>query len=223
VLVATRPTMVGFILVEPDGENRIVIAPGALDELDADAVRTFEDEIAAADVLVVSMEIPEAAVVEALRLGRAHGTMTLLNPAPARALPDEAWPLIDVITPNQSEAPVLLGLPADHGRLDAELAVELRERTGGTAVLTRGGDGALVMTPDSAVVVPAVRVEHVVDTTGAGDAFTAALAVALGAGIPVVDAARYAGEAGARAVAVAGVIPSLATRADLPLPIGDHA
>src|SRR6478752_2110205 len=101
-LTGRGATMVGFILVEPTGENRIAIAPGALDELDAAGCDGFRDEIAAADILVVSMEIPLEAVVHALRTAREVGTPTLLNPAPARALPDEAWPLIDIITPNQT-------------------------------------------------------------------------------------------------------------------------
>jgi len=216
VLVGTRPTMVGFILVEPSGENRISIAPGALDELDAAAVRGFTDEIAAADVLVVSMEIPASAVAEALRLGRAHGTLTLLNPAPARRLDDDLWNTIDVLTPNQTEAPVLLGLPGDHGLTDDELVRRLRERTGGVVVLTRGGQGALLGSPEGQQEVAPVVAERVVDTTGAGDAFTAALAVALAEGFDAATAVRFAAGAGAHAVSFAGVIPGLPTRDQLP-------
>jgi ribokinase len=221
VVTGRRATMVGFILVEPSGENRITIASGALDELDAAAVRSFTDEIAAADVLVVSMEIPEEAVLEALRIGRESGTTTVLNPAPARPLPEEAWALIDVITPNQTEAPVLLGLPESHGAGDEELVRALQERTRGCAILTRGAGGSLLCEADGAVtVIDPVAVSHVVDTTGAGDSYTAALAVAIGEGRPLAEAARFAAAAGAHAVTIAGVIPSLPTRSDLPSPIG---
>lgn len=216
VVTARGATMVGFIMVEPSGENRIAIAPGALDELDAAAVRTFEHRIADADILVASMEIPESAVVEALRIARAHGVRTLLNPAPARALPDEAWPTIDVITPNETEAPVLLGLGPDHGLTDAELVARLRERTGGSVILTRGGRGALLSSDAGIEEVPPLPVAHVVDTTGAGDSFTAALAVALAEGADLSVAARFAAAAGAHTVTVAGVIPALPTRAQLP-------
>lgn len=216
VMTGSRPTMVGFILVEPSGENRIAIAPGALDELDAPTVTAFGPEITAADLLVVSMEIPEAAVVEALRLGRAHGTRTLLNPAPARPIPDDVWTTIDVLTPNETEAPVLLGLPDDHGWSEAELVTELRRRTGGDVILTRGGRGALVCTSTGIEEIPAVAVEHVVDSTGAGDSFTAALAVGLAEGADLVAAARFAASAGAHAVGIAGVIPSLPVRTELP-------
>lgn len=216
VVTGARPTMVGFILVEPSGENRITIAPGALDELDADAVRAFADEIEAADILVVSMEIPESAVLEALRIGRSRGTRTLLNPAPARGLPDDIWSSIDIITPNQTEAPVLLGLPPEHGLSDAELVALLRERSGGAVVLTRGGRGALLDAGSGPEEIPPVVAEQIVDTTGAGDAFTAALAVAVAGGADVSDAARFAAHAGAHAVTIAGVIPALPTRDHLP-------
>ncbi len=220
VVVEGAATMVGVILVEPSGENRIVIAPGALDALDATAVEAFRDEIASADILVVSMEIPLDAVAAALRIGREEGTRTLLNPAPAQRLPDEVWQDIDVVTPNQSEAPVLLGLDVDHGHDDGELVARLVARSGASVVLTRGQAGALLASEDRVTVIDAVTVEDVVDTTGAGDSFTAALAVGLAAGASPVEAARSAARAAAHTVTIAGVIPALPTRADLALPIG---
>lgn len=220
VVTAQAPTMVGFILVEPSGENRIAIAPGALDELDAAAVESFRAEIASADILVVSMEIPEEAVVAALRTGRETGTRTLLNPAPARPLPDECWPLIDVLTPNQTEAPVLLGLGAEHGLGDEELAGALRDRTGGVVVLTRGGEGALVAQSSGLRTVPPHPAPAVVDTTGAGDSFTAAFAVALAEGQPVERAVGFAAVAGSHTVTIAGVVPALPTRDQLNALIG---
>ncbi|MGC5342747.1 ribokinase [Streptomyces sp. AM 4-1-1] len=220
-VVTTRtPTMVGFILVEPSGENRIAIAPGALDELGAAAVEPFRAEIASADVLVVSMEIPEETVVAALRAGREAGTRTLLNPAPARPLPEDVWPLIDVITPNQTEAPVLLGLGPDHGLGDEQLVRALQERTSGAAVLTRGGEGALVARAAGVTRVPPHPAASVVDTTGAGDSFTAALAVALAEGRDLDRAVGYAAVAGAHTVTLAGVIPALPTRDQLNALIG---
>ncbi|MFE2046786.1 ribokinase [Streptomyces sp. NPDC059477] len=221
VVTAQAPTMVGFILVEPSGENRIAIAPGALDELDAAAVEGFRAEIAAADILVVSMEIPEAAVVAALRIGRETGTRTVLNPAPARPLPDDCWPLIDVIMPNQTEAPVLLGLADGHGLGDEDLVRALRERTSGAAILTRGGAGALIAEASGVTHVPPHPAGTVVDTTGAGDSFTAALAVALAEGRPLDRAAAFAAAAGAHTVTIAGVVPALPTRDQLNARIGN--
>ncbi len=202
-------TMVGFIIVEPNGENRIVIASGALDTLDEAAVESFRSEIAAADIVVVSMEIPLAAVMAALRVAREVGTRTLLNPAPAQPLPDDAWALIDVITPNQTEARILLDV--DDGD-DLDLAERLQKLTDAAVVLTRGGDGATIVDASGVTEVSAVRATAVVDTTGAGDSFTAALAVSLAAGDSLAVAARYAAAAGAHTVSIPGVIPALPTR-----------
>ncbi|CAM5618991.1 Ribokinase OS=Streptomyces rutgersensis OX=53451 GN=rbsK PE=3 SV=1 [Streptomyces diastaticus subsp. diastaticus] len=196
VVTAGAPTMVGFILVEPSGENRIAIAPGALDELDAAAVASFRAEIASADILIVSMEIPEEAVLAALRAGRETGTRTLLNPAPARPLPQESWPLIDVLTPNQTEAPVLLGLDDGHGMSEEELARALQQRTAGTVVITRGAQGALIAGTHGVTQVDPHPAPAVVDTTGAGDSFTAAFAVALAEQRPLEQAVEFAAAAG---------------------------
>ncbi len=215
LVIGGQATMVGFIVVESDGENRIVIAPGALDDLRPHHVEAFRDEIRSADLLVVSMEIPLNVVTTALRTARQEGTRTLLNPAPALPLPEEVWKLVDVITPNRIEAPVVLGLPPDHGLSDGELVVRLQQRCSGIAVLTLGADGCLVHDGTSSAAVPAVRAPAVVDTTGAGDAFTAALAVALVEGRPLPDAVRCAASAGAHAVGVTGVIDALPRRAQL--------
>lgn len=220
VVSSDAATMVGFILVEPSGENRIAIAPGALDTLDAAAVESFRPEIASADILVVSMEIPLPAVVAALRIGKESGTRTLLNPAPAQPLPPEAWPLIDVLTPNQTEARILLGqTPADTAD-DSELAELLAARTGGAVIITRGSRGSLVVDAGQLLAVEPVRAERVVDTTGAGDSFTAALAVALAEGRTLAEATRFASFAGAHTVTVEGVIPALPTRDDINAEIG---
>lgn len=215
-------TMVGVILVEPSGENRIVIAPGALTELSAADVDRFEDEIAAADILVTGFEIPVPTARRALQIARHHGVRTLLNPAPAVPLDDELWTLADILTPNRSEAAVLMGDPHRRGEDDGVLntpdacADAIRSRFDGIAVLTLGGDGCLLDTPDGTRTrIPAVRPRRVVDTTGAGDAFTGAFAVALARGEDLADAVRFATAAGAHAVATAEVIPSLARPSDI--------
>jgi ribokinase len=205
--------MVGFILVDDHGENSIVIAPGALEELTPEHVETFRATIAAAELLVVSMEIPLAAVSAALRIAHEEGTRTLLNPAPASALPPEVWPWIDVITPNRTEGPILLGLDPRDDADPAELALALRERTAATIVMTLGSRGALVLHGAEPVTVPPLAPAQVVDTTGAGDAFTAALAVALAESRPLLDAVRFASAAGAHAVTIDGVIDALPDRA----------
>lgn len=214
-IVPDAPTMVGIILVEPDGENRIVVAPGAADRLSPADVEAFRGMLAQADLAVVSLEIPLDAAVAALRTAHEEGTTTLLNPAPAQRIPDVAWQFVDVVTPNRTEAPVLLGEHPMSERTPQQLAAHLRERTGASVVMTLGADGVRVDDGTVVIAVPPVPVERVVDTTGAGDAFTAALAVALAEGHPLDDAARFAAVAGAHAVTVAEVIPALPSRADV--------
>lgn len=229
VKTGVRPTMVGFILVEPTGENRIVIAPGALEELCPSDVERFAGPIEAADVCLVSLEIPLDTAVAALALAREVGTTTVLNPAPASDLPDEAWPLIDVLVPNEHEAATLCGLdPAAPGGVDPpgdldarQLLRRLQERLPGGCVLTLGAAGAVVGADGARVHLEAATVSRVVDTTGAGDAFSAALSVALAEGRPLLDAARFANVAAAFSVQTAEVIPSLPFRADIAAEVGE--
>lgn len=212
VAVVDQPTMVGFITVETSGENRISISRGAPQAVTSELVETFADEIARSSILLVSMEIPESGVLKALEIGRQSGVRTMLNPAPARVLPDWAWEFIDVLTPNETEAPVLLGLTTGHGFSPATLAQMLQTRTGaGSVALTQGSAGALVVTAHGGVKhIPAVQTRPV-DTTGAGDAYNAALAVGLAEGQGFATAASFAAVAGAHAVGRSGVISSLPT------------
>ena len=208
-------TMVGVILVEPSGENRIVIATGALDHLTPDHVESFRPELSAADIAVVSMEIPLPTVLAALRVAQEERTRTLLNPAPAQPLPAEAWRTIDVLTPNRTEAAILLGHDPAAPDSSGRLAQNLHAHGVGTTVITLGSEGTLICDDDGLRSVPAVPAPAVVDTTGAGDAFTAALSVALAEGMRTDEAVRFAAAAGAHAVSIAEVIPSLARRSDI--------
>jgi ribokinase len=209
VRTSEAPTMAGVILVEESGENRIVIAEGALNDLTPTDVKAFTDSLAAADLVIVSLEIPLPVALAALRIAHEHGVRTLLNPAPAIELPAEAWGWIDVVTPNASEARVLTDRDPDEIVSADELVDMLRERFDGTIVLTLGSDGTLADDGEQRIRVPPIKAWRVVDTTGAGDSFTGALAVALARGDELSDAARYAAAAGAHAVSIAEVIPAL--------------
>ena len=186
---ASAATMVAPIFVEPSGENRIVVVPGALAELSRAHVDAFADRIAAADICVVQLEIPLDTALYALEVARHAGVRTILNPAPAPAEP--IAPTVDYVTPNETEASTVSGVR-------------------GALVLTLGDLGAQ-LGEERVPALPAT----VVDTTGAGDAFTAAFAVALAEGLSDLDAVRWGCAAGAHMVEHPGVVPGLPTRAEL--------
>ena len=189
VIRSDEPTMTAAILVEASGDNRIVIVPGALSTLTPRHVEGFAPQIESADVLLVQLEIPVESAVRALEIGNAAGVRTVLNPAPAPSEP--IAPRADYIVPNETEA----GAVSD---------------AAGTLVVTLGEEGARI----GDELVPAFPV-RAADTTGAGDAFCAAFAVALAEGAADVDAVRWGCAAGAHMVEHPGVIPGLATRAQL--------
>jgi ribokinase len=214
-LVSTRTeraTGVGFIILNDKGENFIILDMGANELMDVAAVDAGEARIAASDVVMAVLEIPIPAAARAMELGRRHGASTILNPAPARALPDSIFANVDYLTPNESELRILLGLPADDPRSSRELAGELRRRGVRNVVVTLGRTGALILTDELDVMVPAVPVK-VVDTTGAGDAFNSGFAVALAEGRSIVDAVRFGVVCGGIACTKLGVVPSLPDRA----------
>ena len=208
---AERATGVGIIILNNKGENFIILDMGANELMDAASVDAGEARIAESAVVMSVLEIPTAAAARAMELGRKHGAKTILNPAPARALSDAIFAHVDYLTPNESELRILLGLPPDDPRSSRELAGELRRRGVRNVVVTLGRNGALVLTDELDVKVPAVPVE-VTDTTGAGDAFNSGFAVALAEGRDIVEAVRFGVVCGSIACTALGVVPSLPTR-----------
>jgi len=204
-------TGVGFVVVEEGGENAIAVAPGANEAFGAAAVREAAPTVEGADVLLTQLEIGDEAVGAALETARAAGTESVLNPAPARDLPASTLAAVDVLTPNRTEARILAGNDPDADVADRPLAESLLDRGPDAVVLTRGADGALVVTDDGATAVPAIDPE-VVDTTGAGDAFNAGFAVARAEGLALVEAVRFGVVAGGLACTAYEVVPALPTR-----------
>jgi ribokinase len=214
VVTVDAATMVGVILVEPNGENRIVIAPGALERLGPDHVTAFGEVIAAADLVMVCNEIPRATVQAALATAARHRVPTLFNPAPARDIDDATTGLVSYLTPNRGEAELLTGAPS--GAPADDLVDRLRSRfPAAVIVLTCGADGVVVDDHGARASVPAFPVPAVVDTTGAGDAFNAAFAVGICRGWSPLMAARFGAAAGAFAVGRPEVIPGLGRPDDL--------
>ncbi len=209
------PTGIGFILVEADsGSNCIAIDPGANDCLTATEISEAEAAFEQAGAVLTQLEITTAAAEAALRRGREAGAITILNPAPVRPLSPAVFQLVDVLTPNTTEAKVLAGLsPQDNIEPEA-LARELFHKGVKQIVMTLGEHGALIVTKSSATRVPAISVTPV-DTTGAGDAFNAGLASGLASGANIEEAARFGVICGGLAVTKHGVIPSLPYRGDI--------
>src|SRR3984893_11399417 len=209
------PTGVGFIVVEAaSGHNCITIDPGANELLTAADVSQCEAAFNSSSVVLTQLEIPVAAAEAALAHGREQGAITILNPAPARPSPPSLLQLVDILTPNQSEAKVLAGL-GPGAEVEPEVAARRLIRSGvKQVVMTLGENGALIVTDKSSIRVPAVSMSAV-DTTGAGDAFNAGLAIALACGASLEEAVPFAAVTGGLAVTQEGVIPSLPNREDV--------
>jgi len=205
------PTGVGFIIVDEAGHNAIAVDLGANRLLSCADVDRAENVIAAADVLLCQLEIAPEVALHAAATARRHGVRTVLNPAPAQALHPDGLACVDVLTPNLGEARTLCGNDSNDLRGLAQL---LRRMGVGTVILTVGENGALIASEAGIRAISAPRVDAV-DTTGAGDAFSAALAVALAEGGSLEDATAFACAAGAFSVQSLGTVPSYAARPQL--------
>lgn len=205
---------VALIAVDDAAENSIVVAPGAnalLSPADIDAV---ESEIAAADYLLVQLEIPMETVARATELAVRHGVRVILNPAPAAPIADEVLARLDLITPNRSETELLTGLKVENVGDAVAAAAWFRGRGVRRVAVTMGSAGALVADERGEEFVPAYRVEAV-DTTAAGDVFNGALAVALSEGRELGAAARFAATASSIACTRIGAQRSIPQRREV--------
>ncbi|HZJ52219.1 MAG TPA: ribokinase [Actinomycetota bacterium] len=209
-----RNTGLGFIMLDDRGENRILLDPGANELLSPHDVAAAEPSIANSAVVATQLEIPAAAAAAAMAAGRRAGAFTLLNPAPARGLPPEVLAEVDVLTPNQGEARALAGLSSEEECSDDELCARLLDLGPAAIVLTLGPRGALLARGKELITIEPWPVE-VVDSTGAGDAFSGTLATAAAEGAALEDAAEWAAAAGALACKKLGVVPSLPHREQL--------
>jgi ribokinase len=211
---AGTPTGVGFIIVEAaSGHNCITIDPGANEHLTAADVSECE-VLNSARIVLTQLEIPVPAAAAALSRGRVCGAVTILNPAPVRPLPSQVLQLVDILTPNETEAKVLAGLSPDSALAAEDVARKLIQGGVKQVVMTLGEKGALIVTASSCKPIPAIRV-RAVDTTGAGDAFNAGLAVALASGAALEPTVQFAVVTGGLAVTKEGVIPSLPRREEV--------
>ena len=215
----TSHTGVAFIIVDDTGENMIIVAAGANDQLTPADVDLARASIETANIMLLQLEVPVETVEYATRVAHMAGVKVLLNPAPGQPLSEDLLRRVDVLTPNENEASLITGLPVTN-LSEAEVAARhLIAKGVGSVVVTLGANGALVVTPAGAQHVPGRSVD-VVDTTGAGDAFSGALAVALGEGKELVEAARFANIAAALQVTKFGTAPAMPFRNEVDTLLG---
>jgi len=211
-----HPTGAAFIFVSTQtGDNAIIVESGAAGLIAPADLDHAEAAIATAAVFMTQLEQPIEAARRGLELARRHGVTTVLNPAPAAELPPDIYPLCDYLTPNETEAASLTGLPVTTREEAQVAAAALIDRGVGTVVLTLGDKGALLHSREGSVFVPAFRVSPVVDTTGAGDAFAGGFAVALAEGAAPLQAVRMGCATAALSVTRPGTAPAMPTRDEI--------
>lgn len=211
-----QPTGVALIWVERSGQNSIVVASGANHALRAADVERLRPAFKQARFVLFQLESPLDAVQSALRLARQEGAETMLDPAPAQTLSSEMLATVDILTPNETEASMLLGLPPAPMTMHEAGAVarSLRELGPNRVVVKLGEQGCLYWDGENQIVSPGFAVAAC-DTTAAGDVFNAALAVALAEGHFIEDALRFANAAGAISVTRFGAQAPVPTRAEV--------
>lgn len=204
------------VIVHADhGENAIVVDPGSAMQLSIADVEAAAVRIAQSAVFMAQLEVPRDVLARGLSIARAAGVVTILNPAPALPVADALFADCDFLTPNETEAAALAGFEVASVADADRAAAVLLARGARCVIITLGARGALVKTTTLSVHVPAVDAGQVVETTGAGDAFNGALAVALSEGTEVVAAARFACAAAGISVTRPGTSASMPTRAEV--------
>lgn len=209
-------TGAAYIFIEnATGNNAIIVSPGAAGRVSAQDVEEKADLIRSAAIFVTQLEQPIPAALRALQIARAAGVTTILNPAPAASLSDEMLALCDYVTPNESEAEALTGLPVTTVDQAKAAAASLLAKGVGAVVITLGDKGALYHDAKQSVHVPVISAGPVVETTGAGDAFNGGFAVALAEGRDVIDAVRFGCATAGISVTRPGTAPSMPARSEI--------
>ena len=209
-------TGAAYIFIEDStGNNAIIISPGAAAEISTADIDANARLIRSARVFVTQLEQPIPVALHALKLARAAGVTTILNPAPAATLPEGMLAFCDYVTPNESEAEALTGLPVTSPEDAAVAARALRAMGAGAAIITLGDKGALFHDGNRTLHVPSFRAGPVVETTGAGDAFNGGFAAALSDGMDPAAAVRFGSATAGISVTRAGTAPSMPALAEI--------
>jgi ribokinase len=199
---------------ETTGQNSIIIVPGANSALSPADVRAARSAIESAQLVICQLEIPLETTLEAFRVAKAAGVMTILNPAPAAELPDELLSLTDILVPNEIEAAMISGLPTRTIEQAEAAARALRARGVQTVIVTLGERGSLILSEAGVEHVAAEKVQAV-DSTGAGDAFVGTLGYALASGRSLISAVTLAGAVATRSVLKPGTQTSFPYREEV--------
>ncbi|MEN9583455.1 MAG: ribokinase [Pseudomonadota bacterium] len=210
----TLPTGIAIIYVSDEGENSIGISAEANGALSPAIVKRHEVLIADAHTLLLQLEVPLESVFEAARLARAHGTRVVLNPAPARPLSGDLLALVDLITPNQTEAELLTGVKVCDEASAREAAARFHQMGISDVMITLGSQGVYCSNAQQQQLIPGFRVEAV-DTTAAGDTFNGALLAAELAGADFKAAVRFAHGAAALSVTRFGAQSSIPEKGEV--------
>jgi ribokinase len=211
---ARESSGVALIFVGESGENSIAVASGANDKFSPDDVRKAKDAFRTAKIVLLQLESPLKTVMASVQLAAAAGVPVILNPAPAQPLQTQLLKRIFVLVPNEGEAELLTGVAVVGEAASAKAAERLLARGVQNVVITMGARGAFVAGKDVREFIPGFKV-NAVDTTGAGDIFNGALAVALAEGQSLLEAARFASAAAAISVTRVGAQPSAPTRQEI--------
>ena len=205
---------ISVILIDKDGRNMISVALGANLRLSREDIDRAKDVMEKSLLVGFQLENKLDTVFYGIRSAHELGTMTFLDPAPAAKLPDDLYPCIDIIKPNETEASILTGIGVKDVQSAESAGRWLLERGAGTAIITLGALGAVLVTGNTVKHFPAPRVEAI-DSTGAGDIFSGSFMSALAEGIPVAEAIRFANAAAALSTTRLGVIESIPAREEV--------
>ncbi len=204
------PSGIAIIAIDDNGQNIIIVVPGANGKLMPEDIDEAADDIAAAGAVVCQLEVPIETVERAARIAHEKNVPFILDPAPARPLSDELLGMVDIITPNETEAQTLTGIEVTDEKSASEAADALLAKGVKTAIITLGEKGLLIVDSDGREMIPANQVKAL-DSTAAGDAFTGSLACRLAQGDSLKTAAVYANAVAAVSVTRLGAQPSMPT------------
>lgn len=219
-LLKNIPTGTATIIVEQNGENRIIIVPGANGKVNHADVDQHKSLFALAKYLLLQFEIPLETVFYAIESARAAGCKVILNPAPAYPIPERIYPYIDFLVLNENEISQLTNQPVNDVKSALAASHDLFKKGVGHIIVTLGSQGAVSITPDGNLYLPALPVK-VVDTTAAGDSFVGAFAAALVQSFSPQTAVKFAVAAGSLAVTRLGAQPSIPTREEIQKAVSD--